>query len=120
MKHRGEILEKIVRQSHIPISEIARKIGYNRKSIYDFFHNPELPLDTILKIGKVIRHDFSYDFPELFPFVRNQVHENQEIYETKLLNECVKEKNEWMHKYIDLLEQHNALLSGALKDYLKK
>lgn len=110
----------MVRQSHIPISEIARKIGYNRKSIYDFFHNPELPLDTIIKIGKVIRHDFRQDFPELFAFNKNELNELTEAYGNNRLEECVKEKDEWMHKYITLLEQHNALLKGELNEYFRK
>ena len=118
MKHRGEIVEKIIRQSHIPISEIARKIGYNRKSIYDFFHNAELPLDTILKIGKVIRYDFRNEFPELFSF-KNELNDFPESYGNQQLEDCVKEKNEWMFKYISLLEQHNALLKGELLEYLK-
>jgi hypothetical protein len=66
MKHRGEIVEKAITQSNVPISAIARAIGYDRRSIYNFFDNPDLSLDIIVKIGKAINYDFRKDFPELF------------------------------------------------------
>lgn len=121
MKHRGEIVEKAVRQSGVPISEIARSIGYNRKSMYDFFQKADLGLDIVIQIGKAIRHDFRKDFPELFFSDRNEVGEPVEDYKSSAdLEECIKERNEWMYKYIDLLEQHNALLKGELQKYFNK
>ncbi len=114
MKNRGEIVEKAIRESGVNLTKLAKMIGYNRKSIYAFFEKPDLSLDVIVKIGKVIKYDFRKDFPELFIHDTSMiVLEPQEQYPGSLA-ECLREKSEWRDKYYTLLEENSQLKSELL------
>ena len=65
MEHRGEIIEKAIRNSGMPLTSIARKIGKSRQWIYLLFQNPNVSLNIIVKIGKIIYYDFSTDIKDL-------------------------------------------------------
>lgn len=105
MLHRGEIVEKAVRESGFPIAELARRMKKSRRHIYNLFENPHLSVDEILQIGKIIHVDFS----DLFT----------EVSKTKaLVEESVTPYGDsaayWKDKYIALLEKYNALLEKKL------
>lgn len=96
MIHRGEVVEKAIRNSGISITEIGRRIYYTRTSLYRMFQNKNLPLDLIIKIGNVLNYDFSLDIPELqstTPHV-DRLHK----------------------KYCELLEEYNKLLIVLFKN----
>ena len=101
MQHRGEIVEKVVRESGIPLAEVARRLKKSRRHIYNMFENPHLSLDEILQIRKIIHYDFGKYFTEL----RNH---------RDLIREPKPEYGEsatyWKNKYITLLEKYNVLL----------
>ena len=59
MEHRGEIIEKAIRNSGIPLTSIARKVGKSRQWVYLLFQNPNVSLNVVIQIGKIIYHDFS-------------------------------------------------------------
>jgi hypothetical protein len=107
MTHRGEILERAVRESGIPIALLAKRLGKSRRHIYDLFHQVQVPVDTLVEIGKLIHHDFSTDFPQLIaPSAHStpaQVSQPTSAYE-------VDEVHYWKNKYVLLLEKYNALL----------
>jgi hypothetical protein len=107
MQHRGEIVEKAVRQSGIPLTQLTKKLGKSRRWIYNAFENPNLSLDLISEIGKIIHHDFGNDFLEL-KHLNPLVLEKEQAYQT--LNENSAEF--WKNKYLILLEKYNALLEG--------
>lgn len=65
MQHRGELVEKAVRESGFPIAELARRMKKSRRHIYNLFENPYLSLDEILQIGKIIHYDFSELFTDM-------------------------------------------------------
>jgi hypothetical protein len=111
MRHRGEMVEKAVRESGFPIAELARRMKKSRRHIYNLFENPHLSLDEILQIGKIIHVDFS----DLFT----------EVSKTKgLVEESVTPYGDpaayWKDKYIALLEKYNALLEGRLGEREKE
>ena len=110
MVHRGEIVEKIVRQSNVPIVKVAKLMGKNPKTLYNWFGEENLNLQKILDIGKVIHHDFSEQFKELkdLPNQLMIVAENVEPYG--------KEEN-FKEKYYRLLEEQNALLREGKAAY---
>jgi hypothetical protein len=47
VQHKGEIIEKAVRESAIPISTITKKLGKSRRWMYHVFANYNTPIDTI-------------------------------------------------------------------------
>lgn len=61
MQHRGEIVEQAVRQSGLSLTKLAKRIGKSRKWIYDSFQNPNLSIENVIAIGKIIYHDFSLE-----------------------------------------------------------
>ncbi|MBL4675681.1 MAG: hypothetical protein JKY70_05680 [Mucilaginibacter sp.] len=65
-KHQGKIIEYIVRKNGYNISDLARELGINRRSVYNYFGNNTVKSSVIIQIGSIIRHDFSTDFPEIF------------------------------------------------------
>lgn len=108
--HQGEIIEKIIRREGHSLTELAKLTGVNRRSIYNWFLQKRLKPESIIKIGRAIKHDFSVEFPNQFttedflevPQVADQQTEVFDI---------------WKEKYIDLLERYNLLLrisSGEL------
>lgn len=80
MKHSGEILKKYVKENEIKIVSLAKKINRTKGQMYNYFNNPELDLDVIIRIGRALRHDFSKEFPELAEQSYLMVNEPQEKY----------------------------------------
>jgi hypothetical protein len=101
MQHRGELVEKAVRESGFPIAELARRMKKSRRHIYNLFENPHLSLDEISQIGKIIHYDFSELFTEVSKS-KSLVEEPAAIYGDSAAY--------WKDKYITLLEKYNALL----------
>ena len=104
MQHRGEIIRKAVYNSGLTITEIAKSIGKSRKWMYLMFENSNVSLDLVLKIGKIIRYDFTADFKELSTSARIK----SESFVATEENETNAEF--WKKKYLKLLEEYNELL----------
>lgn len=101
MQHRGEIVEKAIRESGFPIAELARRLKKSRRHIYNLFDNPNLSLDEVIQIGKIIHFDFGAHFTEL---------RNTKVVIDEPNPEYGDSAAYWKDKYIKLLEKYNALL----------
>jgi hypothetical protein len=113
MQHKGEILEKAVRDSGMPLTKLTQRLKKSRRWIYNAFENPNVSIDYILEIGKIIHHDFSDDIIELKKY-RNMaaalhLEENQDDSESN------KSVEYWKNKYLNLLEKYNLLLEKNSK-----
>jgi len=111
LKHRGEILEKVIREKNVKIVQLARKMGVDRGTIYRHMEDPELSLDYIISYGKALNHDFSREFPELLNVVREPPHEYGAA---KSYEEWRDAAEYWKDKYIEILEKYNVLLAQHL------
>jgi lambda repressor-like predicted transcriptional regulator len=104
--HAGATVEKAVRRSGISIAELSRRVDVNRRSIYNWFEQRNLNIETIAKIGYAIGYDFSHDFPDLL--------DSQKFTQMKSLVEpdidILENITYWKNKYIFLLEKYNDLL----------
>lgn len=106
----GQVIEHAVRRDHMGISELSRKLHVSRRTIYNWFKQKTLSFDVIYKIGNVIHHDFSKEFPDEFArFVAENRNNNPVA--TGLDGVQISSVNYWMNKYIRLLEKYNDLLS---------
>lgn len=109
--HNGEIVELVIRRDNISISELSRRLNVSRRSVYNWFTQENLSLNIISKIGEVLDHDFSTDFPELAETSARKISSynfrDGEISDEASLNSV----QYWRDKYIDLLEKHNDFLS---------
>lgn len=110
----GEIVELVIRRNHISISELSRKLNVSRRSLYNWFTQKDLSIETIHKIGEVLKYDFSGEFPDIFDkkdnIVDYQSAEKEITVENQLVNENNESVNYWRSKYIHLLEKHNDFL----------
>jgi hypothetical protein len=84
MASRGEIVKKVVQESGLSISRLARKINISRAQLYLDFANPEMSFDRILAIGKVLKHDFSLEFKDLSSDLVNLVNEEPGVLNRQL------------------------------------
>jgi transcriptional regulator with XRE-family HTH domain len=111
-KHYGEIIERTIRRNGYSISELARLMKVNRRSIYNWFNQPKFKSEIIFKIGCALKHDFSNEFPELFSSEEFQhAFNNSKLLNTALLSEEREKINYWKDKYINLLEEYNQILA---------
>ena len=108
MQHRGEIVERAIRQSGMPLTQLTKKLGKSRRWIYNAFENASLSIEVILEIGRIIHHDFSNDINELKNY-RQLTTEAVEIHYSAYGENTVEY---WKNKYLILLEKYNALLEG--------
>ena len=108
MLHRGEIIEKAIRESGYSITIVAQRLGKSRRWMYLLFENPTVSIELILQIGKIIYHDFSLEFPEI-------IQGNKVTNEPENKGHAIKEEvSFWKEKYFTLLEEYNALLKQEL------
>jgi transcriptional regulator with XRE-family HTH domain len=111
LQHHGQIIERIIRKHNISLSEIARLLQVNRRAMYKWFTLQTLKPEIIYRLGHVIQHDFSVEFPELFKpedFVLKAKSTPLSNEERKIL-EAEKELI-YKEKYLDLLERYGELV----------
>lgn len=109
MLHRGEIIEKAIRESGYSITTVAQRLGKSRRWMYLLFENPVVSIELILQIGKIIYHDFSLEFPEI---IQGKKIANEPENSGYVNND---EVSFWKEKYFTLLEEYNALLKKELE-----
>lgn len=105
MQHKGEIVERAVRQSGFPLTQLTKRLGKSRRWIYDAFQNANLSIDYILEIGKIIHHDFRGDITELSYYVYPDA-----VTVADKGPEDEQSVTFWKDKYLALLEKYNELL----------
>jgi hypothetical protein len=66
MQHRGNIVEKRIRESGYSIKHVAAQLNVIRQTLYNWFEIHDLDPHKILRVGKAIGHDFTKDFPALY------------------------------------------------------
>jgi hypothetical protein len=118
-KHHGQTLEKVIRKGGHSISEVARMMNVNRRSVYNWFDLAVLRSEIIYKIGHKIMHDFSVEFPEIFKpeeFIFKKK-PSSSIEESKKQDPSWQVPNEkqWQEKYMELYPRYKALLDRVTK-----
>lgn len=116
-KHYGHIIEKTIRRNGYSISELARLTNVNRRSIYNWFSQPNLKPEIIYRIGCALKHDFSEEFPELFSEddFQKVISPEKNLTEEPFEIEEEKSSNYWKDKYIHILEEYNRHLITQTK-----
>jgi len=99
MIHRGELIEKAIRESGYSITAVAQRLGKSRRWMYFLFENPNVPLDLVLQIGKILYYDFSEVIPEISPR-KNSVADSHEH------SNRADEIAFWKNKYYQLVDEH--------------
>jgi hypothetical protein len=109
--HHGKIVEHCIRNLGINISDLARNMSVDRKTLYNWFKQPTLSKDVIKQIGVNISHDFSAEIPGFFSSEEVEAPNNSgKIVEANVVNLNAPCYHDWQGKYISLLEKHTKLL----------
>jgi len=87
-------------------------MGKSRTYVYNIFNSPDISLDVILLIGKIIQHDFSSEL--------SKIPDEYKIYIATEPGITHEHLSYWKSKYFELLEQHKILLQKSLIEYLRK
>jgi len=56
--HIGKEIEKVYESSGMKLSEFAKRINTSTRNVYSIFERAEIKTDQLLKISKVLNHDF--------------------------------------------------------------
>jgi hypothetical protein len=114
-KHHGQLIEKIIRLNGYNISELARLLSVDRRTMYIWFKKKRLKKDVILQFAEHINYDFALDFPEFFLPINqdNQSMGADSVNKAIAASDTISDKD--IHqKYIELLEKYNNLLQKNL------
>lgn len=96
-KHRGEILEMVIRKSPYSIKTLARKLGISRTTLYNKFKEYNLDYDFLLQVSDVLHYDIKSEIPQLNTKVILPI--NQYSQQTRQIE----------RQYIELLERYKRL-----------
>jgi predicted DNA-binding protein YlxM (UPF0122 family) len=105
MKHKGQIVEKIVRKSGYSLTKLAKSLGISRNTLYNRFDNPNLGYRFIIDVGNIIHYDFTLDFPEIKK--EHEIAGESELYS---IDRSAAELLRVEGKYVRLLEKYTKLL----------
>ena len=111
IKHKGQTVERVVRQSGHSITGVAERLRISRNTLYNKFSNPNLSFDFIMRVGEIINYDFAADFPEM-------KREAEEISEDKKGRYVDREDSEYarfMKKHVLLANKYCRLLELLVK-----
>jgi hypothetical protein len=113
--HQGKTIEQIIRRSGNSFTRVARLTKVSRRSVYNWFSQPKLNPLIIHKIGCVINHDFSIEFPDLFSPEDFKLGQDPMLAENSEGKRNLEEEVAmWKDKYIQILERYNELLTEKL------
>jgi lambda repressor-like predicted transcriptional regulator len=114
--HYGQIVEYTIRKKGYSIADLARLANVNRRSVYNWFNQKHLKIEIIYRVGVVLKHDFSVEFPELFtPSDFEGIKEvKQPISDDPIFWE-LPSHHVWKDRYISLLENYNKLLLDVVQ-----
>lgn len=114
MTHRGKLLEQAIRQSGIPVKEMAEYIGVSRNKLYDIFKREHVELDILLKVGKRINRNIIYEIPEIRKSLGDILSEPRGEYISRL-DQCKEELFLWMRKYATAMEKVQDLMNENIE-----
>jgi hypothetical protein len=106
--HRGALLEAAVKISPLSISELTKRMGISRSTFYNHKADPSLPIEWLIRYGRILKHDFSHEVAEVEQF---SVSDPDNQYEPpKTFEEALIQRDYWRDKYYQLLEKFNKFI----------
>ncbi|MBL4677586.1 MAG: hypothetical protein JKY70_15495 [Mucilaginibacter sp.] len=123
-KHYGKLINQIIRDNGHSIISVAKHLSVDKEVVKQWLNQPNVELDTITKIGRVIVHDFKADFPELYfedsveicaeTGIDDFDHIEIKQPEPQLITAKTGDPS-WKDKYIRLMEEYNNRLTEKLE-----
>lgn len=113
--HRGEILQNAITKKGISLSEVGRRMGCDRSTVFRHTQKDTLDDAILLKYGRALDYDFTIDIPELFDSMK-MVNEPSPEYRNRTYDELLSERDYYKDKYINLLEKYTKLVEDRSKN----
>lgn len=101
-EHMGKIIKEAINKSGKTITQVAIDLGISRNTLYSKFKLPYVRKDFIIKLGYVLKHDFSNDitnfgeYSKIFESIWGEIDDRKEM--------------KFAKPYLVLLEEYNKLL----------
>ncbi len=108
MEHKGEKVAKAVKESGYSKTKLAKQLGKSRQWLYDAFDNPNLSVETIVAIGKIIHYDFGYQIKATKPAIIRDISTSYDSSDDEVTY--------WKDKYIQLMEENKRLLQKLVEN----
>ncbi|MDM8159068.1 HTH domain-containing protein [Labilibaculum sp. K2S] len=123
---KGDIIKTLITESGLPITEIARRINVDRRTIYTYMKKDNWKPETLKQISIACNKDANYLLKKILDSNSKQgedkqikIEEPNVIYHsTKKLNDLLTENAILLHKLVELQEKHILLHEEYLQ--LKK
>ncbi|WP_461639908.1 terminase gpP N-terminus-related DNA-binding protein [Labilibaculum euxinus] len=123
---KGDIIKTLITESGLPITEIARRINVDRRTIYAYMKKDNWKPETLKQISIACNKDANYLLKKILDSNSKQgedkqikIEEPNVIYHsTKKLNDLLTENAILLHKLVELQEKHILLHEEYLQ--LKK
>lgn len=111
--HRGKILHQATKLHPSSIKDIVEAAGYRYGTFFKHIKSKDLAYSIIAKYGKVMRKDFSVEFPEManMPHLKFIKQDNIGLSVEQLQSEL----NDLRHKYSTILEKHTTAMEELFK-----
>ncbi len=117
--HRGQIVEKVIKGDGYKLKNLALKLGVSRGTLYKYFNQADLSSEFIIKLGRIIKHDFRQEIPSLVEDMREKKVEkeveNVDDKHDEFNRELEQELVTVQRKYYELLEEYTNVISFLVK-----
>lgn len=111
MKHRGELLAKAMAKSQLKKTTMANLLGFSARYLYDLVQKESISNDEMIRFGKALGYDFSFDLPELREYMAITA-----PLDLSALNIQFREKYyKLMEEHIELIRKHELLMNSNNK-----
>ena len=96
----GKIIEKILREKRIPVTEFAKKINTNRNNVYNIFTRETIDTGLLLKISEILEYDFFQHYIS-DETTKNLINDRSNIYLVNSEIQQLKKQNDELLAEID-------------------
>ena len=112
---KGEIIKKLIKDSGLSVTEIARRMNVDRRTIYSYMKKDSLKSETLRQLSKACDKEANYLLRQMLEedndIDQNSIKEDPVIYKItpnhiKELDQLNKENKKLLRKLVELQEKH--------------
>ena len=105
--HMGEKIKEVFQGSSLSVSELASQVGTSRENMYSIFKRKSVDTDLLLKISKVLDHDFFFHLIDRNKYETVLSEKDDAVRLAQKEIEYLKKINELLEREIERLKRPN-------------